>query len=165
MNKLKRLQLLLNERKNQTLIILPALSLLLGNLVVSVGMSVSHARDAFVRTEPETSIQSVCLSYNPNNLRIRSSGTIGWRLIDGGNRLHILDNLGDAERALLVAQRHMAICSIGKSNTRPNQNYVEYWYGGAGAPSFPGEDCNFYDPQQLQIVSEGPNGWSLRSGT
>jgi hypothetical protein len=166
MNILKRLYLL-HERRNQSLIILLALSLLLGILVVSGWRSASHARDAFVRTETEIGMASDCLPYNPNNLRIRSSGTTGWRLIDGSNRLHRLDNRGDAERALAVAQGHTGHCFIGRGNTRPNPTdyIVEYWSGGAGAPSFPGEDCNSYNPGNLRIVNEGANGWLLADGT
>jgi hypothetical protein len=166
MNILKRLYLL-DERRKQYLIILPALQLLLGILVVSGGRFASHARDAFIRTEPETGVGSDCLTYNPRNLRIVNEGSRGWLLTDGVSRMHILDNRRDAERALALTRRHMGHCFIGRDNTRPNRKdyIVEYWSGGAGILTvIDGEDCISYNPRSLRIVNEGANGWLLTDG-
>jgi hypothetical protein len=166
MNILKRLYLS-GERRNQSLIILPALSLLLGVLVVSGGRSASHARDAFVRTGTETAAASDCLRYDPRSLRIVSEGSRGWLLTDGVSRMHMLDNRRDAERALALTRRHMGHCFIGRDNTRPSRmDYiVEYWSGGSGIPTvINGEDCISYNPRSLRIVYEGANGWLLTDG-
>lgn len=131
------------------------------------GRSAYHARDVFVRTEPETGMAPDCLTYDPRDLRIVNEGSRGWLLTDGVSRMHMLDNRRDAERALALARRHTAQCFIGRDNTRPNRKdfIVEYWTGASRVPTaISGEDCISYNRWNLRIVDEGARGWLLTDG-
>ncbi len=111
-------------------------------------------------------VQEDCLPYTPNALRLVNEGAGGWLLTDGTSRMLVLDNESDAQRALTLARSQTAHCFIGRNNGRPNRlNYiVEYWKGGAGVPSLPGEDCLPYNRTALRLVDEGPAGWLLTDG-
>jgi len=189
MNWLKQLYLL-EERRNQSLIILLALSLLLGILLVSGihraataqeshllyqlhgdgmnnGKSASHARDVFVGTEPKTGVAQDCLIYNPLNLAIVDEGANGWLLTDGVSRMHMFDNVEDAVQGWILALRHTGHCFIGRGNSRPNRGdyIVEYWSGASGVElPISNEDCISYNRHGLRIVNEGANGWLLTDG-
>ena len=67
--------------------------------------------------------------YDPARLRLVAKGTGGWLLTDGPRWLELLDTEADAKEALAVAQRHTAVCWIGRFNTRRNRpDYIiEYW--------------------------------------
>lgn len=112
-------------------------------------------------------VGSDCLFYDPRDLKIVFEGATGWLLTDGRSRMLILDNREDADRALALARRHNAHCFIGRDNTRPNRReYVhEYWLGDSGIETeIKGEDCIKYNPNNLNIVDEGANGWLLAEG-
>jgi hypothetical protein len=112
-------------------------------------------------------IATDCLSYDPHDLKIVFEGPSGYLLTDGRSRMLILDNREDAARALALARRHTSHCFIGRDNTRPNRReYVhEYWLGDSGIETeINGEDCIAYNPDNLNIVDEGANGWLLAEG-
>jgi hypothetical protein len=70
-----------------------------------------------------------CINYNENNLSIVDLGATGWRITDGFSAMLILDNLDDANDALLLTQTFSEQCFIGRGNNRDNRlSYiVEYW--------------------------------------
>jgi hypothetical protein len=70
-----------------------------------------------------------CVSYTSGNLKIQQYGDAGWRLVDGGHVLLLLDTPEDAQRARLVAGEHTKLCFIGRGNDRPDpaRYVVEYW--------------------------------------
>lgn len=72
-----------------------------------------------------------CVGYNPSNLTVEEYGTAGWRLVDGGHSMLLLDTAGDAERAKLVAAEHSKLCFIGRDNHRSDRyRYIfEFWLG------------------------------------
>ncbi len=72
-----------------------------------------------------------CVGYNPSNLTVEEYGTAGWRLVDGGHSMLLLDTAADAERAKLVAAEHSKLCFIGRDNHRSDRyRYIsEFWLG------------------------------------
>ena len=71
-----------------------------------------------------------CRRYDPIQLQIRDEGAIGWALIAGDQRLHILNNDADARVALAYARKHSALCSIGL-NSRPTPPRTLFTTGSA----------------------------------
>jgi hypothetical protein len=73
----------------------------------------------------------------------------------------------DAASELALMQRYTQMCSIGRSNTRPNRlAYIAtYWKGPTGAAStITPEDCQGFNPAGLHVAS-GASGWILTDGT
>lgn len=70
-----------------------------------------------------------CVTYNPNNLSVKSAGDDGWLLVDGGHQMLLLDTANDAERARMMASGYTRLCFIGRDNTRPNRHryIMEFW--------------------------------------
>jgi hypothetical protein len=70
-----------------------------------------------------------CLALDRPALRIADQGPQGWALADSRRALLFADNRADAQRAWEIAQRHSALCFIGRGNNRPNQRdyLVQYW--------------------------------------
>jgi hypothetical protein len=108
-----------------------------------------------------------CLIYNPLSLGIVDEGSSGWLLTNGVSRMHMFDNLEDAQRGWALTVGHTGHCFIGRGNDRPNREdyIVEYWAGASGIQiPIPDEDCISYDKRGLRIVDEGANGWLLTDG-
>jgi len=110
-----------------------------------------------------------CVHYDQSTLRIVPEKEIGWSLTVGkeGTRMLLLDTEADANDAKALAERHTALCYIGRDNTRANREtyIVEYWTGSSGKTSvIQQEDCLSHDPKALRIVDEGSAGWLLTDG-
>lgn len=108
-----------------------------------------------------------CELYDPRLIRIIPSEPFGYMLDAGPQFLSLrMDTQGDAEKALALAQRHTALCHVGRGNTRSNSSLyvVDYWTGDSGiATTIPNEDCLAYDPAQVQAgqILRGDVGWSV----
>jgi hypothetical protein len=74
----------------------------------------------------------------------------------------------DAANDMALMQRSAQLCSIGRTNSRPNRQayIVTYWKGptGAGSTIAP-EDCQAYHAATLHVVSGGAAGWIVTDGT
>ena len=70
-----------------------------------------------------------CVALDKPALRIADQGPQGWVLADSRRVLLLADSRADAQKAWEIAQRHSALCFIGRGNTRPNQRdyLVQYW--------------------------------------
>lgn len=117
---------------------------------------------------PKLRVVEDCIPYEPQNLDISSAGAAGWILADGDTELLLLDNESDAEVGLALAQRHTALCFIGRNNARENPRAytVQYWRGDSGIRTKLGaQDCASYDPENLAIRDRGADGWLLLDGS
>jgi hypothetical protein len=70
-----------------------------------------------------------CVALDKPALGIAEARSGGWVLADSKQRLLAAATREDAHRAWEIAQRHSALCFIGRGNKRPNQRdyIVQYW--------------------------------------
>jgi hypothetical protein len=70
-----------------------------------------------------------CRGYDRASLAIKTIGAAGFSIEDRNGRLLLADTKQDAQRAWDVAKDHLALCTIGRRNGRPNQRdyMVQYW--------------------------------------
>ncbi len=94
-----------------------------------------------------------CLTFNPNNVTVKQSGTI-WLVLDGSHSLFSAPNKAEADMIVKIIKFYSLnrSCFVG----RPNASF-QYMLKGTVAPTgaMAGEDCIAFDPSKLVIKSEG----------
>jgi hypothetical protein len=105
-----------------------------------------------------------CLSYNPNTVAIKHSGTGSselWQLVDGSSALLAFRTALGGSQALALAKAYRQLCFIGRG-TEAVTDVATYWLDQVAPPDVPSADCLSHDPSQLSVVASG-SGWLVRT--
>ena len=105
-----------------------------------------------------------CNVHDPENLEIEEHGD-GWLVVDGSHQLVFFEDQEDAERTLEIIQAYGFDSHCFVERPDPGMNYwlVDGEPPAVGDADVEGEDCNTFDPDNLEIV-EIDEGWRVDDG-
>lgn len=113
-------------------------------------------------TSSDVQVEEDCISFNPNRLRVSSSGD-DYILGHGGHRMMAFDDRDEAEQARRIMRRYgmNRSCYVG----RPGPS-LHYFLVGDEAPSgsMSNEDCLRFDPDRIE-VSQARGNWRIVQGS
>lgn len=127
---------------------------------------------AFVSSTAPVTIDTDCDMVNPNSVTVEWNAAAGkYTLVSHGTNVtssgrfafQTFPTYSEAVKAKEVIQGRQLnqLCFVGRGTSAVNS----YWLGGTRTPAVLQEDCTWFNPKNISLVSEGNGKYTLKDGS